>query len=188
MVLPSSEIWLIHPHPRPNFQWGSVHRGSIHQCPHCLIPLLTGEKPGFCCGPHGSRLTDVPSLPPFPHDFDIFITHPDVSANSHILNLIFSFASTECTAEFPSFRGPPGFFVVHGWLYHRVRPTHQNSAVCWLLYDGFLADKAPHQDWMKVLPPEWICAVSEALLRINPFVRSLRQLSLIEPSPCVNYL
>ena len=127
-------------------------------------------------------MKDVPPLPPLPSEFNTFLGDSCVSALSHILCLIFSFASLESSAEFPSFGGPPGFFAVHGRLYHRVCPTHENSAVCWLLYDGFMADRAPHQKWAKEVPADWIKAVSNALLQLNPFVSSLRQLSLVQHS------
>ena len=162
---------------QPNFQWSRHHR-----CPHCRIQLFTGETPGFCCGPRGSRLHDVPPLPPLPHEFEVFINDPQISPSSHILNIVFMFVCTECTAEFPSFRGPPGFFAVHGRLYHQVQPTHCNSAVRWLLYDGFLPDRAPHQCWKDILPPQWIDAFSAALLQLNPLIQSLHQLSFLGPA------
>lgn len=124
----------------------------------------------------------MPPLPLLPYEFQRFIDNPHLSSLSRILCLIFSFASLECTAEFPSFRGPPGFFAIHSHIYHRVRPTHHNSAVHWLLYDGFLPDCAPYQNWASLLPPSWVQAVTHALFRVNPFVRSLHQLSFVQPS------
>ena len=56
----------------------------------------------------------MPPLPPLPDDFEEFINDPDISPSSQILNIIFAFACTECTAEYLSFRGPPGFFAVLG--------------------------------------------------------------------------
>lgn len=86
--------------------------------------------------------------------------------------LIFSFASLETTHAFPDIAGPPGFVAIQGKIYHRIRPTHQNSAVRWLLHDGFMMNTAPHQnsDWASALPEVWKCAFRDALLRVNPFV------------------
>ena len=182
MSAQSANTWQLRTFPLPNFQWCACHAGRVHQCPYCHIPLFSGENPGFCCGPGGSRLQQMPSLPPLPYEFQRFIHDPRLSSLSRILCLIFSFASLECTAEFPSFTGPPGFFAIHGCIYHQVRPTHQNSAVRWLLYDGFLPKRAPYQNWASLLPAPWVQAVTHALFRVNPFVRSLRQLSFAQPS------
>ena len=162
--------WLIRQLPPVILTWG-------HHCPHCHILLLTGEKPGFCCGPNGSRLNDVPPLPPLPNEFNIFLNDTNISASSRILNLIFSFASLETTHAFPQNRGPLGFFSIQGKVYHRVRPTHKNSAVRWFLYDGHLND-IPHSDLAATIPKHWINAATAALLRINPFVHGLRTLSV----------
>ncbi|KAF8589442.1 hypothetical protein K439DRAFT_1332685 [Ramaria rubella] len=169
------EIGLIR---KPSFVWGAQTRHGIHECPCCHIVLLTGERPGFCCGPLGNHLHDVPTLPPLPHEFDVFLNQPDVSKLSRIFNLIYSFASLESTAEFPEFEGPPGFFAVEGKLFHRIRSTHRNSCVRWLLYDGMMHNSAPHSRWINVLPIAWRVAMNDALLRVNPFASQLRQLYL----------
>ena len=83
----------------------------------------------------------------------------------------------ETTSNFPSLSGAPGFFAIQGRVYHRVWPMHQNSAVRWLLYDGFLRDTTLHVNWISSLPDVWIEAVKWALLRANPFVQSLTQLA-----------
>ncbi|KAF8577902.1 hypothetical protein K439DRAFT_1621784 [Ramaria rubella] len=85
----------------------------------------------------------------------------------------------ESTAQFPVFNGPPGYFAVEGKVFHRVRSTHENSAVRWLLYDGFMHSFAPHQRWIDVLPTQWVDAMKDVMLRINPFASRLRQLSLV---------
>ncbi|KAF8588293.1 hypothetical protein K439DRAFT_1406625 [Ramaria rubella] len=177
-----SSNWLIAHISKPTFVWGARHRGHVHECPNCHILLLTGERPGFCCGPNGNRLNDVRPLPPFPPEFDVFLHHPDISKLSHIFNLVYSFASLESTAEFPSFDGPPGFFAVEGKLFHRVRPTHQDSCVQWLLYDGMMHNYAPHHRWIDLLPIAWRNAMNAALLRINPFASQLHQLYLTDHS------
>lgn len=173
----SCKTWVMHALHEPNFAWSPLHR-----CHYCHIQLFTGETPGICCGLKGSHLHDVQPLPPLPVEFEVFINDPNISPSSRILNLIFAFVCTECTAEFLSFRGPPCFFAVHGRLYHCVRPTHCNSAVRWLLYDGFLPKCAPHQHWKDLLPPQWIHAFTAALLQLNPLVQSLRQLTYLEPA------
>jgi hypothetical protein len=176
------DTWFIRAITPPNFQWAALHHRRIHDCPHCHIPLLTGEQPGFCCGNRGIRLHDVPPFPPLPDEFCVFIDDSRLSTLSHIFNLIFLFASLESTAQFPSFTGPPGFFAVQGQLYHQVCPTHQNSAVRWLLYDGFLSEFAPHQNWLNHIPSTCIDVMRHALLCLNPFVQSIHQLSLLQPT------
>ncbi|KAJ7939821.1 hypothetical protein B0H13DRAFT_1586827 [Mycena leptocephala] len=78
-----------------------------------------------------------------------FINDPRISHLSRMLNLLLSFASLETTQPFPEIDGPPIFMAIQGRVYHRVHPNHQNSAVCWLLYDGFIDTVPPHRhsDW-----------------------------------------
>lgn len=147
-----------------------------HSCQYCGIRLLKGERAGFCCGNKGRHLRDVRPLPPLPPEFDTFINHPNISASSRVLNLIFSFAALESKALFPQNNGPPGFFAIQGKIYHRVQPGHPNSAVHWLLHDGFDMDQAPHYDWAATIPLEWKNQVIAALTRVNPFVQGLLQL------------
>ncbi|EIW77287.1 hypothetical protein CONPUDRAFT_27986, partial [Coniophora puteana RWD-64-598 SS2] len=99
--------------------WGNIRNGRRHACPTCGILFLTGERRGFCCGPNGSRYADVPSLPPLPEQYGIFLNDPDISSKSRILNLIFSFAALETTHAFPVNDGPRGFVAVWGRVYHR---------------------------------------------------------------------
>lgn len=73
-----------------------------------------------------------------------------------------------------------------GRLYHRIRPDHQNSAVRWLLYDGFANDSIPHadSDWASKIPLSWIEAVQKALSEKNPFARALLFLAGVDPVTC----
>ncbi|EAU89532.2 hypothetical protein CC1G_02421 [Coprinopsis cinerea okayama7 len=103
---------------RPPMQWGAVRNGRRHECPYCKVILLTGEIPGFCCGTRGSRLQDVPPLPPLPDEFNIFLNHPQISKVSRALNLIFSFASLETTHDFPSYSGS-AMFAIQGKIIHK---------------------------------------------------------------------
>ncbi|KAF8523423.1 hypothetical protein JB92DRAFT_2705115, partial [Gautieria morchelliformis] len=112
-------VWKTGPISTPSFSWGEIRQGQAHECPYCHLSLLTGERPGFCCGDKGSRLTDVSPLPALPPEYDVFLNDPDISPKSRILNLIFSFASMEMTAQFPGWHGPPGFFAIQGRVYHR---------------------------------------------------------------------
>lgn len=169
---PNAPTWIIGPISNPRLTWGEVRRGHVHRCSVCGVVLLTGEYPGFCCGPNGSKYNEVQPLPPLPPEYNTFLNHPDISSQSRILNLIFSFASMETTHPFPAIAGPPGFVAIQGKVYHRVRPTHTNSAVRWLLYDGFLEQFAPHANWASVIPPLWLTAMRAALLNVNPFVSS----------------
>lgn len=182
----SDTTWLIGGISSPSLTWGAVRRDKVHECPYCHIPLLTGEYPGFCCGPKGKYLNAVgPALPPYPNEYNDFISHPKISTDSRILNLIFSFASLETTHPFPD-AGPQSFFAIQGRIYHRVRPSHNDSAVRWLLYDGFLASSAPHATWASKIPRSWIESLRSALLRVNPFVTSLKILGEIDATLCPN--
>ncbi|KAI5994452.1 hypothetical protein EDD15DRAFT_2107529, partial [Pisolithus albus] len=153
--------------------WGAVRNGRRHECPHCHIPLLTGERPGFCCGPNGSRLHDVSPLPPLPPQIQLLTEHPQISQLSRILNLVFSFASLETTHPFPDEVTLPAFLAIQGCVYHRIRPTHRNSVVRWLLFDGFMQN-IPHAQWAATLPQGWIEQVRHALSTVNPFVGALQ--------------
>ena len=112
------ELWTIGAISSPTLSWGKVTAGNQHQCPYCGILLLTGERPGFCCGNHGTHLNDVPPLPPLPVQYSLIMQHPQISTLSHKLNLIFSFASMESTQAFPITQGPQSMVAVQGKLYH----------------------------------------------------------------------
>ncbi|PPR05450.1 hypothetical protein CVT24_007467 [Panaeolus cyanescens] len=172
-----SNTWAIGPISDPKLKWGAVRNGHRHECPHCHILLLTGERPGFCCGKGGSRLNDVPSLPPLPPQYNVFINDPRISSLSRVLNLVFSFASLETTHAFPTISGGPSFVAIQGKVYHRIRPDHQNSAVRWFLHDGYMQTASPHNNWASVLPDNWKAAFIAALQSVNPFVEKLRNLS-----------
>src|ERR1700731_60049 len=176
----NNDTWVMTNLVSSSLHWGDVHRGSVHQCRICHVILLTGERPGFCCGRNGSRYHHVRPLPPLPIEYDTFVNHPRISALSRILNLIFSFAALETTHAFPAQTGPPGFVAIQGKVYHRIRPTHRDSAICWLLHDGFL-ERTPHAHLATLLPPEWIHSVRSALFRVNPFVNAIRQLGQALP-------
>lgn len=178
-----ADLWLIGPISSPRLQWGAVTSRSTHKCPHCGIPLLTGERPGFCCGPNGKYAASILPLPPLPYEYNELIQDRSISRDSRILNLIFSFASIETTHDFPNM-GAPSFFAIQGKVYHRVRPTHQNSSLRWLLYDGFMQDRIPFPERATKLPTWWITNVKTALLRVNPFVGRLRQLSAVQLEDC----
>ncbi|KAI0038342.1 hypothetical protein FA95DRAFT_1461741, partial [Auriscalpium vulgare] len=113
------QLWDIRGVPSASLSWGAVRGNRRHECPHCHILLLTGESPGFCCGPKGSHLDDTPPLPPLPPAFEDLLNHPHISSISRKLNLIFSFASLETTHAFPSIAGPQGFLAIQGKVYHR---------------------------------------------------------------------
>lgn len=174
----NANTWIIGGISTPRLTWGEVRAGKSHQCRICGVILLTGERPGFCCA-KGTRDGEVQPLPPLPVEYNTVINHPSLSSLSRVLNLIFSFASLETTHPFPEINGPPGFVAIQGKVYHRVRPTHQNSAVRWLLYDGFMDGFAPHTNWADIIPAPWLNSVRSALFRINPFVAGLRSLNQI---------
>ena len=170
--------WKIGPISSTKLAWSNEHAGQSHKCCTCGIPLLTGERPGFCCGPGGSKYHEVPPLPPLPVQYHVFLNHPDISHYSRILNLIFSFVALEMSHAFPTIEGPPGFLAIQGRVYHCVRPTHANSAICWLLYDGFMQN-IPYPAWATLLPSMWIDAVHHALQSANPFVNVLQHYSIV---------
>lgn len=177
------DTWQI---PTTRLQWGQVRGGRTHLCPYCHIPLLTGEEPGFCCGPQGSHLNDVAPLPPMPPEYTVLLNDRRISSLSRTLNLVFSFASLETTKKFPDLSGPPGFMAIQGKVYHRVRPTHHNSAVRWLLYDGFMLDAVPHERHAARIPPTWISTMQLALIRFNPFAMRLNMLGRLSVAACPN--
>jgi hypothetical protein len=172
----SPPTWFARPIHPIVLTWGNIRQGHTHQCNLCHVVLLTGERPGFCCGTKGSHLHDVQPLPPLPPEYDAIINHPNASRLSRVLNLIFSFVSLESTHPFPNQSGPPAFFAVQGKLYHRIRPTHHNSALQWMLYDGFMNDRHPFEELAADLPASWIDSVRRALQRINPLARQIHML------------
>jgi hypothetical protein len=141
------------------------------KCKHCGLVLLTGEKAGFCCGTTNIKPPGIPRLQPLPVEFNIFINDPNISALSRELNLVFSFASMETSALFPSTHG--GMFAVQGRIYHRVRPTHTNSSVRWILYDGMHPSATPHARFADPLNATWLEAMSSAMRTHNPIARKL---------------
>jgi hypothetical protein len=167
--------WTVREHPRCQLFWGKIHRGIPHHCQFCGIPLLTGEKPGFCCGPRGSHLADVQPLPPLPFEYELFMNDKNISSLSRILNLLFSFAALETTHEFPRNFGPPGFLAIQGKVYHRIRPGHQDSAVRWLLYDGWMSE-TPRAQLAAQIPDLWVRQLRSALYRVNPLVQGFHSL------------
>ena len=167
-----SETWKIAPISKPLLTWGSSSNNGARdrRCSTCRIELLTGEKPGFCCGPDSKHFSAVKRLPPFPDQFETFLRSRDISKLSRKLNLIFSFASMESTHAFPTPRNP-SFVAVAGRVFHRIRSTEEDkTAVRWMLYDGFEDLSMPHRSKTRDVPSSWVCAVRNALLEHNPFV------------------
>ncbi|KZT26331.1 hypothetical protein NEOLEDRAFT_1041328, partial [Neolentinus lepideus HHB14362 ss-1] len=148
-------------------------------CPHCHIPLLTGERAEFCCGRKGARLAQVAPLPDLPEEYGELFQDPHISQLSRKLNLMLSFASMETTMHFPN---TDGMVAIQGKVYHRVRPSHDNSSIRWILYDGMLPNLLPHATYLQDIPVRWVQLLTSALLRVNPFARALRILSLIPPA------
>jgi hypothetical protein len=186
MDVSDPNTWQIGTIVSPVLAWGGRHGNSFHRCRICNIDLLTGERAGFCCGIEGKYFNNTAPLPPLPPQYATFINHPQISSMSRILNLIFSFASMETTHPFPTVEGPPGFVAIQGRIYHRLRPNHDNSAVRWLLYDGFICNMAPFEHLAETLPPNWISALRNALLAVNPLVGGLLHLSILDTRLCPN--
>ena len=176
--------WLISPITTLKLTWGHINRGHQHACPHCHVILLTGERPGFCCGPNGKYAHAITPLPPLPDEYNTFLHDSRLSASSRPMNLLFSFASMETSEPFPNVVGQHAFVSIQGRVYHRVRPSHNNTAIRWILYDGFLAHLAPHPTWANVLPETWIDGVRSALIRVNPLVAALQHMAEIPREQC----
>ena len=181
-----SDTWTIAPISPPRLTWGSSsnNHAADRRCRTCGVILLTGEKAGFCCSPNGNRYLAIQPLPSLPDEFDTFLNSPDISKLSRKLNLIFSFAAMESTHAFPT-PGNPSFVAISGRVYHRVRLHPQDdTAVRWMLYDGFDDSSIPHRTHAREIPLSWIRAVRASLSQYNPFastVLSLRALQLQQP-------
>ena len=123
-------------------------------------------------------------LPPLPEEFEWLEHQPNISFLSRKLNLLFSFAVMETTERFPTVSGPQGFLAIQGCVYHRVRPTNSNSGLRWLLFDGWMQDDMPRQDWANLIPVTWTNAVATALLRVNRFAREVQIMSTLPIDQC----
>ena len=179
--------WMIAPISTQRLAWGSSsnNHAADRRCGTCGITLLTGEKPGFCCGPNGNQFSAVKPLPPLPNKFNIFLNSPDISKLSRKLNLIFSFAAMEPTHTFPT-PGNPSFVAVAGRVYRRVRSHPQDdTTIQWMLYDGFNDSTIPRHTQAQDILLSWIQAVRLSLSQFNPFiltVLSLQALRLQQPT------
>ena len=161
-------------------------RGVIHACRTCSVLLLTSKYSGFCCGPRGSKFPLIPSLPPLPEEYNAFTNDPNISRLSRRLNLIFSFAALESSHAFPT-PGNPSFVAISGRVYHRVRGNPDaNSAVRWVLYDGFDLSSIPHNDLS--IPSHWISLLRNCLSRLNPMAQSLLILHDLQVQSPDNFL
>ena len=183
-LLNENDTWWIALISTLSLIWGCHWSMNIHACSHCNLILLTGKKPGFCCGPHGKYLSLLPQLPPLPVEYENLLHDPRISTLSCSLNLLFSFASMETTEKFTSDFGGHGFVAIQGKVYHWICPSHNNTIIQWILYDGFLCTLAPHLNWASIIPSEWIEAITSALLQINPFVWALSFLGQLPLTFC----
>jgi hypothetical protein len=157
-------------------RWGAIRNGTPLSCPFCHVILLTGEKHGFCCGPNGNCFLAIPPLPALPQEFDTFINNPHISHLSRNLNLIFSFALLESSHAFPS-PGAPCFLAIAGKTYHRIcTQPMDNSAIRWMIYDGFNNNHIPHANLAQSIPTDWIDSLRISLLCINPLTQRLMSL------------
>ena len=132
-------LWIISGISTPTLAWGKLYSGIHHSCPFCGIILLIGEKPGFCCGDHGSHLDNVLPLPLLPQEYGVLLWHSDILKLSCKLNLIFSFAFMESSQTFLTYLAN-SMVAVQGKIYHHVHPSHENSAIWWLLYDSSMTN------------------------------------------------
>jgi len=95
----------LHYNPQNNLR--PIHLYWNRRCKFCNIMLLTHEKSGWCCGPHGSRRNLVPPLPP----------------------LLFSFAALQTTASFPNTQD--GFIAISTHYREAVPSSQAKSCAVW---------------------------------------------------------
>ncbi len=176
--------WTIRLSSNACFKWAGMNCSHQHVCPTCHIPLLTGERPGFCCGPNGSWYHNVPALPPLPPEYDVFLHDPHISFLSRKLNLLFALAAIETSILFIRCRGPQGHFSIQGRIFHCLHAEHKDSPVHWIIYNGFSLQSPPHLGYAHAIPNLWIESVRAALLRSNPFIRDLCILGDLDPQTC----
>lgn len=159
---------MIAPITTPQLTWAC-------KCLHCSLLLLTTERAGFYCGPNGKHLRHITPLSPLPPEYNQFLNDPHISSLSRILNLLFSFASLETTQPFPDVAaGGTSFVAIQGKVYHHLRPSHCNSAMRWLLHDGFLRQNVPHHHYSSAVPQDWIDTLRLALMCVNTFGRHIQ--------------
>lgn len=85
----------------------------------------------------------------------------------------------ESTHAFPT-PGNPSFVAVAGRVYHRVRPDpRSDTAIRWMLYDGFDNASIPHHTQAREIPSAWIRMVQTSLSRCNPFVSTVLSLQTL---------
>ena len=69
----------------------------------------------------------------------------------------------------PDTPGNPSFVAIAGRVYHHIRTDpHDDTAVRWILYDGFSDTGIPHRSQARDIPSSWIDAVRTSLIRHNP--------------------
>ena len=120
------------------------------------------RKGRFLLRPERQQICPHTASPPLPPEYNTIVTDPNISRLSRQLNLIFSFAALESSHTFPA-PGNPSFVAIAGRVYHRLRSSPEaNSAVRWLLYDGFDPSAAPHNNTS--IPPQWITLLRECFL------------------------
>ena len=183
---PGPNTWKIGPILSPALRWGKLWGNLYCRCWICNIKLLMGEWAGFFCGTGGKYFNNTMTLPPLPLQCNTFINDLDISSKSWVLNLIFSFTSMETTHPFPAVLSPPSFIAIQGHIYHWSWPNYDNSAICWLLYDGFIQNMAPFENLAQTLPANWIAALWNALLAYNPLVGEIFHLSILDAELCPN--
>ena len=69
----------------------------------------------------------------------------------------------ETTHKFSDFHSMPAFVAVQGKIYHYVWLSHEQSAMHWLLHDGFMLENIPHSNLALMLPSACAPAVRAAL-------------------------
>ena len=90
----------------------------------------------------------------------------------------------ESTHTFPT-AGNPNFVVVAGQIYHQIHMHPQDdTAIRWMLYNGFEDSSIPHYTQARDIPSSWIRTIQTSLTQHNPFASSvlfLQNLQLQQP-------
>ncbi|KAJ6567977.1 hypothetical protein DFH09DRAFT_887967, partial [Mycena vulgaris] len=146
-----------------------------------VVQILTGESchdKCFVCGPKGSHFQ--PLLPPYPEEWDYFITDRKTASLSRKLNQLFCLTALGVfDGDFMKFS--PGVAAVTlngGHTYHRLLPAHEGEhAIRWFIHDP-LAMFAKGQSMN--IPSQWVDATLAGLERVNPYISQLQDLNVYD--------
>ncbi|KAK0430771.1 hypothetical protein EV421DRAFT_1691986, partial [Armillaria borealis] len=143
----------------------------------CHLQVLTNERTHndcFVCGPHGSHV--LPRLPPYPDEWQVFLSHRQLGASSRRFNSLFSLTALGVyDGDFMHFKtGVAAVTLNGGRTYHRLIPAQEGQhAIRWFLHEP---GSRYLQGVEQSIPKNWIDAALTGLHRVNPFVKELQNL------------